>query len=82
MRAKVKGPKHFETVTRSGVSRRLRRVARKSKEDRAAYQSADTMVEQAEALGGQGKYAAAEPLLREGARDPPSVAHRRPPGHR
>ncbi len=33
-----------------------------SKEDRAAYQSADTMVEQAEALGGQGKYAAAEPL--------------------
>ena len=62
LRAKVKGPKHFETVSAEWRLEALRRVARKSKEDRAAYQSADTMVEQAEALGGQGKYAAAEPL--------------------
>ena len=33
-------------------------------------------------LNAQGKYAQAQPLLREGAGDPPPPAHRRPPRHR
>ena len=62
LRAKVQGPKHFETVLTKWRLKALRRVAPMSKVDRAAYLSAVAMDVQAEALNAQGKYAEAEPL--------------------
>ena len=52
-----------------------------SNDDVAAYESAGTMSEQAEALDGQGKYAGPA-ALREGTGDPPPRNHRSPPLHR
>src|SRR5271157_1462352 len=55
LRARVQGPKHFETVNAEWRLKRLRRVALMPKEDRVAYQSAGTMTEQAITLLAQGK---------------------------
>jgi tetratricopeptide (TPR) repeat protein len=63
LRAKVQGPKHYETVDAEWRLKTLRLVASMSKEDRVAYRSAKTMNEQAEALRAQGKYAEARPLF-------------------
>jgi tetratricopeptide (TPR) repeat protein len=62
LRMRIQGPKHFETVTAEWRLKTLRRVAPMPKEDRVAYQSANTMSEQAETLYAQGKYPAAQPL--------------------
>jgi tetratricopeptide (TPR) repeat protein len=61
LRAKVQGPRHFETVNAEWRLTALRRVAPNPKDDRIAYQSATTMHEQGDALRAQGKYAAAQP---------------------
>jgi len=63
LRARVQGPKHFETVNEEWRLKTLRRVAPMPQEDRVAYQLADTMNEQAETLYPQGKYALAQPLF-------------------
>ncbi len=63
LRAKVQGPKHFETVNAEWRLKALRRVARMLREDRVAYRSASTVEEQARVLYTQGKYAQAQPLL-------------------
>jgi tetratricopeptide (TPR) repeat protein len=63
LRAKVQGPKHFETVNVEWGLKALRRVAPMPKQDRVAYLSAETMDEQAERFDTQGKYAQAEPLF-------------------
>jgi CHAT domain-containing protein/tetratricopeptide (TPR) repeat protein len=65
LRSRVQGPKHFETVDAEWRLTTLRRVASSSNEDRAAYQSALAMDEQARSLEGQGKYKEAEPLLQK-----------------
>src|SRR5262249_7552853 len=62
LRAKVQGPKHFETVDAEWRLKTLRRVAPMPHQDRVACESAYTMDAQAEALNAQGKYAAAQPL--------------------
>jgi len=62
LRARTRGPKHFETVTEDWRVRTLRRVARLSHEDRVAYRSAITMKEEADSLSAQGKYSEAQPL--------------------
>jgi tetratricopeptide (TPR) repeat protein len=62
LRARVQGPKHFETVDADWRLKTLRRVAPMPHEDRVAYRSARTVSEQAEALFAQGKYAQAQPL--------------------
>src|SRR5580658_4037106 len=63
LRARIQGPKHFETVNADWLLKTLRRVAPMPHEDRVAYQSARTVSEQAEALFAQGKYAQAQPLF-------------------
>ena len=63
LRTRVQGPKHFETVNAEWRLKTLRRVAPMPHEDRVAYQSANTMNEQAETLNAQGKYAQAQPLF-------------------
>jgi tetratricopeptide (TPR) repeat protein len=63
VRTRVQGPKHFETVNVEWLLKALRRVAPMPSEDRAAYQSASTLNEQAEALHAQGKYTQAQPLF-------------------
>ena len=63
LRTRVQGPKHFETVNAEWRLKTLRRVAPMPNEDRVAYQSANTMNEQAETLYAQGKYAQAQPLF-------------------
>jgi tetratricopeptide (TPR) repeat protein len=63
LRTRAQGPKHFETVSAEWRLKALHRVAPMTKDDRAAYQSARTMKEQADALNAQGKYAAAQPLF-------------------
>ncbi len=50
LRARAQGPKHFETVNAEWRLKTLRRVAPMPHEDRVAYQSANTMSEQAETL--------------------------------
>ncbi|MGZ3393127.1 MAG: tetratricopeptide repeat protein [Isosphaeraceae bacterium] len=62
LRTRVQGPKHFETVNAEWRLKALHRVAPMPHEDRVAYQSANTMNEQAVTLNAQGKYAAAQPL--------------------
>jgi CHAT domain-containing protein len=57
------GPNHFETVNAQRLLKTLRVVVSRPPEDRAAYESADTMSRQAELLEKQGKYAPAQPLL-------------------
>jgi tetratricopeptide (TPR) repeat protein len=63
LRAKVQGPKHFETVSAEWHLKTLRRVAPMPKEDRTAYLSATAMTEQAGNLNDRGKYAQAQPLF-------------------
>jgi hypothetical protein len=63
LRIKVQGPKHFESMSVEWELKALRRLAPMPREDRAAYQSAITMIEQARQLKAQGKYAQAQPLL-------------------
>jgi len=63
LRTRAQGPKHFETVNAEWHLNTLRRVARMAREDRVAYQSADSMNAQGETLNAQGKYAQAQPLL-------------------
>src|SRR5262245_19607173 len=63
LRARVQGPKHFETVDAEWLLKALHRVAPMVKQDRVTYQSAKTMNGQAETLFAQGKYAAAQPLF-------------------
>ncbi|MFI5455885.1 MAG: CHAT domain-containing protein [Isosphaerales bacterium] len=63
LRTRAQGLKHFETVTAEWRLKTLRRVAPMPEADRAAYQSASIMLEQAETLNAQGKYAQAQPLL-------------------
>jgi len=63
LRARIQGPKHFDTVNAEWRLKTLCRVAQMPKEDRAAYQSADSMNEQAVNLFTRGKYAAAQPLF-------------------
>jgi tetratricopeptide (TPR) repeat protein len=62
LRAKVQGPKHFETVNAEWHLKTLRRMAPMPEADRVAYRSANTMNEQAQALRARGKYAQAQPL--------------------
>ena len=62
LRARVQGPKHFETVDAGWRLKTFRRVAPMPHEERVAYQSSNAMDEQAEALHAQGKYAAAQPV--------------------
>jgi tetratricopeptide (TPR) repeat protein len=62
LRSRAQGPKHFETVSAEWDLKALRRVALMPQEDRLAYQSANTLNEQAETLHKQGKYAQAQPL--------------------
>jgi CHAT domain-containing protein/tetratricopeptide (TPR) repeat protein len=62
LRTKALGPKHFETVDAEWRVKTLRLLAPLSKEDRAAFVSADGMNAQGEALYAGGKYAAAKPL--------------------
>jgi hypothetical protein len=59
LRTRVQGPKHFETVNAEWRLKTLGRVAHLSKEDRAAYQSANAMDAEGETLYAQGKYSAA-----------------------
>ena len=68
LRTRAQGPKHFETVNAEWRLKTLRRVAPMPKEDRVAYQSANTMNEQAETLHAQGKYAQAQPLFEKALR--------------
>ncbi len=63
LRSNVLGPGHFRSVNAEWLLKALRRVARMPKEDRAAFQSADPMTKQAQALESQGKFGAAQPLL-------------------
>jgi tetratricopeptide (TPR) repeat protein len=63
LRARVQGPKHFDTISADWRLKALRRVAPMPKEDRAAYESTITMSEQALALNAQGKYSQAQPLF-------------------
>jgi tetratricopeptide (TPR) repeat protein len=63
LRRRVQGPKHFETTTEERRLGAFRRVARASKDDRAAFMSALAMAEQATALNANAKYVAAEPLF-------------------
>jgi len=63
LRARVQGPKHFETVTAEWLLKALRRVAPMPHEDRVAYQSAHAMNAQGQTLWAQGKYAQAQPLF-------------------
>jgi len=63
LRTRVQGPKHFETVNAEWRLKTLRRVAPMPREDRVAYQSGNTINEQAETLLTQGKYALAQPLF-------------------
>jgi len=63
LRTRAQGPKYFETVDAEWLLKTLRRVAPMPHEDRVAYQSANTMNEQATTLNAQGKYAQAQPLF-------------------
>jgi len=63
LRTRVQGPKHFETVNEEWDLKALRRVAPMPHDDRDAYQSAETMNNQAIDLDSQGKYAQAQPLF-------------------
>src|SRR5262249_51209051 len=63
LRTQVQGPKHFETVDAEWRLKALHRVTAMSKDDRAAYQSANTMNEQGEKLFAEGKSAQAQPLF-------------------
>jgi len=63
LRARVQGPKHFETVNAEWLLKTLRRMALMPKEDRVALQTAGTMNEQGKTLYAQRKYAQAQPLL-------------------
>lgn len=62
LRARVQGPKHFETVVEESRLKTLRRVATMPHEDRVAYRTFNTMNEQAITLLAEGKYAEAQPL--------------------
>jgi tetratricopeptide (TPR) repeat protein len=62
LRTRVQGPAHFETVNVAWLLKALRRVAPMPKEDRVAYQSANTLQGQADNLVAQGKYSQAQPL--------------------
>jgi tetratricopeptide (TPR) repeat protein len=62
LRSKDQGLKHFETVGADRRLRELRRVASMSKKDRAAFESSNTMNDQAVSLHAQGKFVAAQPL--------------------
>jgi tetratricopeptide (TPR) repeat protein len=63
LRSRVQGPKHFETVNREWLLKGVRRIASMSREDRAAYRSADSMHVQAQTLHAQGNCATAQPLF-------------------
>jgi tetratricopeptide (TPR) repeat protein len=63
LRKRAQGPKHFETMSAEWRIKTLRRVAPMPKEDRIAYQSANSMTEQARALDAQGNHAEAQLLL-------------------
>ncbi len=65
LRAKVQGPKHFDTVNAQWRLKALRRVAPMPKEDRVGYLSAYAMNAQAERLYSQGQYPAAQLLVEE-----------------
>jgi len=62
LRAKIQGPRHFETVNAEWRLRALRRLARMSKDDRDAYRSIRTLNEQADKLVAQEKHSLAQPL--------------------
>src|SRR5208337_178636 len=62
LRTRVQGPKHFDTVNAEWRLKTLRQVAPMPHEDRVAYQSANTMNEQATTLNAQGKYTQAQQL--------------------
>jgi len=63
LRTRAQGPEHFATVNAAWRLKTMRRVAPMPREDRVAYQSVNTMDEQAETFYAQGKYAEAQPLL-------------------
>jgi tetratricopeptide (TPR) repeat protein len=63
LRAKVQGPRHFETVNEEWRLKTLQRVAPMSKEDRTAYESTSTTQKQADLLVAQGKHIQVQPLL-------------------
>jgi len=62
LRTRIQGPKHFETGDAEWLLKTSRRVAPLPREDRVAYQSTRSMMNQAEALMAQRKYAEALPL--------------------
>jgi tetratricopeptide (TPR) repeat protein len=59
LRAKVQGPKHFESVNAEWLLQTLRRVASMPREDRAAYRSVGGVNDEAASLDDQGKHALA-----------------------
>jgi tetratricopeptide (TPR) repeat protein len=63
LRARVQGPKHFETVSEEWREKTLRRLAPMPHEDRVAYVSAGSLSAQGGVLYAQGKYAQAQRLL-------------------
>ncbi len=63
LRMLVQGPKHYETVDVRWHLSTMRRVAPMPREDRAVYQSAQTMTDQAADLLAKGNHAVAQPLL-------------------
>jgi tetratricopeptide (TPR) repeat protein len=62
LRARIQGPKQFDTVNAEWRLKTLRRVDAMPKEDQVAYQSAKTMSDQLETLFAEGKDAQAQPL--------------------
>ena len=68
LRTRGQGPKHFESVSAEWRLRALRRVAPMPHEDRIAFQSANIMTEQAQALDVQGKHAEAQLFLEKAIR--------------
>jgi len=63
LRTRVQGPIHFETVSASWRAKTYRRVAALSKDDQAAWFSANNMFEQASTLYAQDKYTEALPFF-------------------
>jgi tetratricopeptide (TPR) repeat protein len=63
LRVKLQGQKHFETVNAAFYLSTLRRVARMSKDDRAAYHEAQSMSDQAQELRSRNEHRRAQVLL-------------------
>jgi tetratricopeptide (TPR) repeat protein len=65
LRAKVQGPKHFETVSEEWRLKALRQVSALPEADHAAFLSSNDLTRQANFLYARGRYAEAHPLYEE-----------------